>query len=75
MYFLPNLRGIGMGKKLLQHCLDGARTMGYTQMYLETVERMSAANRLYQKFGFQLLDGPLGSTGHNGCDRHYLLDL
>lgn len=75
MYFLPELRGRGMGRKLVSQCISDARRMGYTHMYLETVERMEAANRLYHKMGFEACDAPMGATGHNACDRYYLLKL
>ena len=31
--------------------------------------------KTYEKFGFQYLDGPMGETGHFGCDRWMLLQL
>ena len=75
MYFLPDLRGLGLGKKLLLQCLDAARQLNYQQCYLETVERMHTANLLYQKMGFKKLESAMGCTGHSGCDAWYVLDL
>ncbi|MFZ2507900.1 MAG: GNAT family N-acetyltransferase [Steroidobacteraceae bacterium] len=75
MYFLPVLRGRGLGARLLHHCLDSARARGYRRCYLETLTGMDAAQRLYTSAGFKPLRGPLGSAGHSGCDRHYLLEL
>lgn len=75
MYFLPELRSLGMGKKMLDRCIATATEYGYHQMYLETVDRMTAANALYRKRGFHALDGPEGSTGHSSCDTFYVLDL
>ena len=75
MYFLPALRGYGMGKKLLNKCIDLATSYGYERMYLETVNRMTAANALYQQRGFQPLVDPEGATGHSGCDAFYVLPL
>ena len=75
MYFLPELRGKGQGKALMEICLSRAKDLGYRQCYLETVERMVAANGLYQKYGFQPLDHHLGGTGHNGCDSFYIKTL
>ena len=34
-----------------------------------------AAMRLYERFGFEKLGGPLGNTGHFSCDRYYARDL
>lgn len=75
MYLLPVARGRGLGKRMLQQCLDAARGRGYRRCYLETLTGMDAAQQLYLKAGFRKLCGPLGSGGHSGCDRHYLLDL
>jgi putative acetyltransferase len=71
MYFLPEARGLGMGKKLLAHCLETARGLGYRRAYLETLTGMDAAQALYAKMGFTRIDGPRGCTGHGGCDRFY----
>jgi putative acetyltransferase len=75
MYFLPVLRGRGLGEKLLRRCLDAARERGYRRCYLETLTGMDAAMKLYTKTGFKPLCGPLGTTGHSGCNRYYLLEL
>jgi putative acetyltransferase len=75
MYLLPAARGRGLGKRMLQRCLDVARRRGYKRCYLETLTGMDAAQRLYVRAGFRKLCGPLGSSGHAGCDRHYLLEL
>jgi putative acetyltransferase len=36
---------------------------------------MEAARRLYEAAGFTRLAGPMGDTGHHGCDRWYALEL
>lgn len=75
MYFLPQARGLGVGTAMIQTCLQAARGFGFAQCYLETLDGMEAAMRLYQKTGFRRLEAPLGATGHGGCDRWYLLTL
>ena len=75
MYFLPEARGRGYGNLLLQQCLSDARTFGYTICYLETFNTMKDAMKLYEKNGFQKIEGPLGSTGHFACDTFYTLKL
>ncbi len=67
MYFLPELRGTGMGSKLMALCVREARRDGYRYCYLETTEGMTGARRLYEKHGFTYLDGPMGNTGHTSC--------
>jgi len=75
MYFLPELRGLGAGSALITRCLGAARAAGFARCYLETLTGMDAAQRLYAKNGFARIAGPLGATGHFGCDRFYLRDL
>jgi putative acetyltransferase len=75
MYYLPEARGLGLGDRMLRLCLATARDLGFKRCYLETLSGMDAAMRLYEKLGFCKLCGPLGDTGHFGCDRHYALDL
>ncbi len=75
MYFLPELRGLGAGAALMQACLDAARGFGFRQCYLETLRGMDAAMRLYERTGFSRLPGPLGATGHGGCNAFYLMSL
>ena len=50
MYFLPELRGTGMGMKLLDLCLRRAGDIGYRRCYLETRESMSHARHLYRNY-------------------------
>ena len=72
MYFLPELRGLGAGDALMQKCLDEARQLGYERCYLETLTGMNAAQKLYEKHGFERIAAALGNTGHFGCNRCYL---
>jgi putative acetyltransferase len=75
MYFLGEARGHGQGRRMLQHCIDTARRLGYRRCYLETLTGMDAAQHLYVAAGFKPLCGPLGATGHFACDRYFVLDL
>ncbi len=75
MYMRPALRGCGAGAALMRHCLDAARAAGFRRIYLETLTGMDRAQALYERSGFQRIDGPMGRTGHCGCDRYYLRTL
>jgi putative acetyltransferase len=75
MYFLPELRGAGMGSRLLGVILDAARQAGYDRCYLESLGTMRDARRLYLKHGFQDIDAPLGNTGHSGCNSWMMREL
>lgn len=68
MYFLPEARGLGLGRRLLQMCLDTARSQGYHTCYLETIGSMTQARKLYEAMGFVRRDAALGRTGHFSCD-------
>ena len=67
MYFKSELRGLGVGTKLLNLCLEEARGVGFRHCYLETMDTMEQAQGLYGKNGFQHLDKPMGNTGHSSC--------
>ena len=75
MYFLKDIRGLGLGKKLVELCLAKARELGYKKCYLETLKRMHTANNLYLKLGFKKLEKPLGNTGHTNTELWYIRDL
>jgi putative acetyltransferase len=75
MYFYPELRGKGWGKRLGLTCLRTAAQLGYQECYIETLERMQEANGLYSRLGFEKLSGPMGNTGHGGCDLFYFRSL
>lgn len=75
MYLIPEARGLGLGKQLIGRSIDFARSAGYKQIYLETMPELKKALTVYEKFGFKYLDGPMGNTGHYGCDRWMLLDI
>jgi putative acetyltransferase len=75
MYFLPEGRGLGLGSKLLDGCIQAARDIGFEYCYLETFNTMKDAMVLYQKKGFEKIPGPMGNTGHFACDTFYGLKL
>jgi len=75
MYISASLRGKGIGKQLMDVCLDFAKTSGFEQVYIETMPYMEAAQKLYKKSGFEYIDGPMGCTGHSACPVHMLKTL
>lgn len=75
MYLLPDARGKGLGRALLQKCMDYARGYGYKNIYLETMPELKLAIGLYKKAGFKTLSAPMGRSGHFGCGIWMMLRL
>ena len=73
MYLLPQARGTGIGRTLIEKCLAFAKEAGYKQVYLETMPELKQALKIYATFGFEYLKGPLGNSGHTGCSLWMLL--
>lgn len=67
MYLLKKVRGLGLGKMLIQKALDFATQAGYKNVYLETMPELKLALKAYEKLGFEYIDHPMGNTGHFGC--------
>ena len=67
MYFLPEARGKGLGKQIIDLCLDFAKANDFQLCYIETMPNMLDAQALYKKVGFQYINHAMGNTGHNSC--------
>lgn len=66
-YLLPECRGKGVGQKLMQQTLDSAKTLGYSQIYLESFPELDKAVGMYRKAGFSFLPHAWGNSGHFAC--------
>ena len=75
MYLLPEVRGIGLGKRIIEECLAFAKENGYSQVYIESMPELENALKVYEKFGFKYISAPLGNTGHHGCEKWMLRSL
>lgn len=67
MYLLPPARGSGLGRTLIEKCLTYAKEARYKQVYLESMPELKQALKVYARFGFEYLKGPMGNSGHTGC--------
>jgi putative acetyltransferase len=75
LYLMQRARGIGLGKLLMETCEAAATTMGYRQVYLETMPELSIAVPMYEKHGYRRINAPMGNSGHCGCDIWMLKEL
>lgn len=75
MYLLPEARGIGLGRILIENCLEIAKEKGFQQVYLETLNELHLALKAYEKLGFQYLSAPMGNSKHFGCGLWMLKEL
>jgi putative acetyltransferase len=75
MYLLPHARGTGLGRTLIEKCIATSKAYGYKQIYLESMPELKQALKIYAKFGFEYLKGPMGNSGHTGCSLWMLLCL
>lgn len=75
MYYLPECRGRGLGRRMVLQALEFARKAGYAACYLETTGCLKEATSLYERLGFEKLEAPLGETGHSICELFFLYRL
>jgi GNAT superfamily N-acetyltransferase len=51
----PHARGLGLGKRLVDECIQLARHVGYKKMILWTQSNLHAARGIYERVGFKLV--------------------
>ena len=52
LYVRPEGRGHALGDHLIESIIDHAKSSGYKEMVLDTIEPLQAAIHLYKKHGF-----------------------
>jgi peptidyl-dipeptidase Dcp len=57
-YFIldPSVRGVGLGKKLMELYMDYLKSSGFKSSYLLTTKELPAAAHLYTSYGFKLTE-------------------
>lgn len=48
----PEMRGMGLGRRLVEEALDFCREAGYSSVFLWTVKTLTTAIKLYRSLGF-----------------------
>lgn len=61
LYLLPEHRGRGYGRRLLQHVIDWARARGHRRAIAWSDVRLETAHQVYLRFGF-------AQFGERRCD-------
>lgn len=68
MYLLPQVRGKGLGKFLLNQLEATITARGFKQIWVETASVLKAAVALYEQSGYQ----PAAGVETDRCDRVYV---
>jgi DNA-binding MarR family transcriptional regulator/GNAT superfamily N-acetyltransferase len=72
----PAARGLGVGRRLVDACVDFARAAGYQRMTLWTQRTLTAARRIYAAVGFELVDSASHhSFGADLVEETWMLEL
>lgn len=75
LYLLPEARGKGYSRRLMDTVTAFAVEQGYDVLYLETIKRLETAIVLYEKLGYKFLDEPLLPGDHTLMDTFMIKDL
>lgn len=70
LYLLPETRGIGYSRRLMETLMAFSMSQGYDYLYLKTIHTLKAAIKLYEKLDFERLDAPIDGESH-----HPLMDV
>lgn len=74
-YLAAEVRGQGIGGRLLQASIALAKELGYRYLYLESFPELAKAVSMYKKAGFKTIPNALGNSGHYACNVWMLKDL
>jgi GNAT superfamily N-acetyltransferase len=76
LFVSRDARGLGLGSRLVEHCLDFARAAGYERVVLWTASLLHSARRIYEANGFTLVkEEPFRGFGHDLVGQDWVLDL
>ncbi|MCF8224626.1 MAG: GNAT family N-acetyltransferase [Bacteroidales bacterium] len=75
MYLKKEARGKGLGRALLEKCLDFAKEQDFSTCYLESLPELKDALKMYERAGFRYIPERMGDTGYYGCTLFMTRDL
>ena len=76
LYVEPDVRGGGLGRRLVDEAVAFARRAGYRRLVLWTNDYLTAARRLYERTGFRLVsEEQHESFGHRLTGQYWELLL
>jgi len=61
----PSARGLGIGKRMVEECVQFSREAGYKKILLWTQSELTAARRIYEHAGFKVI----AKEGHTSWSR------
>ncbi len=73
LYIRPSARGLGLGQLIAENLIERAVQLHYSTMFLDTLDSLKSAIRLYEMLGFERIepyyDNPLPGVSY------WMLDL
>jgi N-acetylglutamate synthase-like GNAT family acetyltransferase len=76
LYVEPTARGLGLGNRLVEECVQFAQECGYRKIVLWTNSVLGTARHIYQKAGFELVASEAHhSFGHDLVGETWELSL
>lgn len=74
-YISPKGRGHKIGLQIMELSTTFAKDQGMQKIYIESLPHYAKAVSMYEKQGFNMLDKPLGQSGHTTCNIWMIKEL
>lgn len=75
LYLLPEFHGRGIGRRLIEHVRETARSRGLRTIYLQVNRANAPALRAYERAGFRTVRTSVTDIGHGFVMDDYILSL